>query len=99
MASSKNETKKMTETENGTVNVDENSAEKQESVRGNTNTERKSKTKDSVYTVDEFCNNAQRLFGTMPECVRAALKEKGIEQCNKAEAEKIVREFMKKEVK
>lgn len=52
----------------------------------------------SVYTIDEFCRNAQVLFGTMPECVGAALKEKGIKECEKIEAEKIVKQFMKKEV-
>lgn len=97
MSSSKNETKKATE--NGAINVAENSTEKKESVSGDMNTEKKSKTGDSVYTVDEFCNNAQSLFNAMPECVRAALKEKGIEQCEKAEAEKIVKAFMRKEIK
>lgn len=57
------------------------------------------KRKDSVYTVDEYCNNAQNLFGTRPECVRAAFVEKGVVQCEKAEAEKIVKAFIKKEVK
>ncbi len=53
---------------------------------------------ESVYTIDEFCRNAQVLFSTMPECVWAALKEKGIKECEKTEAEKIVHQFMKKEV-
>ncbi len=53
---------------------------------------------ESTYTIDEFCSNAQALFGTMPECVMAALKEKGIKECKKPEAEKIVRQFIKKEV-
>lgn len=100
MDSSKNETKKAAENE--AVSVAVNPAEKQKSARGSTNTtntEKNSETGKSVYTVDEFCSNAESLFHTMPECVRAALKEKGIEQCDKAEAEKIVREFMKKEVK
>lgn len=89
MASSKNETKK----EAG------NPADKQEPVMGNTTAEKNSKSGDSVYTVDEFCNNAQKLFHTMPECVRAALMEKGITQCSTAKAEKIVKEFLRKEVK
>ncbi|MCI8363792.1 MAG: hypothetical protein HFG34_02425 [Eubacterium sp.] len=53
---------------------------------------------ESTYTIDEFCSNAQALFGTMPECVMAALKEKGIKECKKSEAEKIVKQFIKKEV-
>ena len=48
--------------ENESVTLTKNSVAKQE----------------SVYTIDEFCRNAQVLFGTMSECVRAALKEKGI---------------------
>lgn len=68
--------------ENESVTLTENSVAKQE----------------SVYTIDEFCRNAQVLFGTMPECVGAALKEKGIKECEKIEAEKIVKQFMKKEV-
>ncbi len=97
MASPKNETKKAAG--NGTVNMAEHSTVKQESVATGTNNEKKYNQKKSVYTIDEFCNNAKNLFNTMPECVRAALKEKGIEQCDKEEAEKIVKEFMKKEVK
>ncbi|MCI8962956.1 MAG: hypothetical protein HFG37_04495 [Eubacterium sp.] len=68
--------------ENESVTLTKNSVAKQE----------------SVYTIDEFCRNAQVLFGTMSECVRAALKEKGIKECKKLEAEKIVKQFMKKEV-
>lgn len=55
--------------------------------------------KEPVYCVDEFCNNAKILFQTKPECVRAALREKGIEQCTKVQAQSIVSAFMKKEVK
>lgn len=101
MASSKNETKNETKktAEGRIVNTAEVSAAKQESVSVDTITEKKPDTQESVYTIDEFCNNAQTLFHVMPECVRAALKEKGIKQCKKAEAEKIVKEFMKKEVK
>lgn len=55
--------------------------------------------KESVYTVDEFCNNARALFKTMPECVRAAFAAKNVKQCSKKQAEDIVSEFLKKEVK
>lgn len=89
MASSKNETKK----------VAGNPADKHEPVMGDMTAEKKPKSEGSVYTVDEFCNNAQSLFHTMPECVRVALTEKGVTQCSKAEAEKIVKEFLGKEVK
>lgn len=63
-----------------------------------TSTENSVAKQESTYTLDEFCSNAQALFGTMPECVRAALREKGIKECKKSEAEKIVTQFMKKEV-
>ena len=63
-----------------------------------TSTEASVAKQESAYTIDESCSNAQTLFGTMPECVRAALKEKGVEECEKSEAEEIVRQFMKKEV-
>lgn len=108
MASSKNGTKnESTKTaESGAASVAEAPAVKQDPdakqdsvVVAGTGTEKKPEPRESVYTVDEFCSNAKSLFNTMPECVRAALKEKGIEQCSKTEAEKTVMEFMKKEVK
>lgn len=99
MAASKNGTKNGTQKaeDNGVVKGD--SAEKQESVAVGTNVGKNSTTQESVYTVDEFCSNAQNLFNTMPECVRAALTEKGINQCKKVEAEKIVKAFIEKEIK
>lgn len=85
MASAKNETTKTT-------------VEKTTPVK--TDTETKSATKnESVYTIDEFCKNAQTLFSVKPECVRAAFKKNGITECGKDKAKKIVEEFMKKEVK
>lgn len=100
-SNSKNGTKSETTktAESGSVSVTESPVAEKQPVMEGTSTEKKSKTKESLYTIDEFCNNAKSLFNTMPECVRAALKEKGIEQCDKAKAEKIVKEFMKKEVK
>lgn len=80
----------MASAKNGTQKTAEN-----ESV---TSTESSVAKQESVYTIDEFCGNAQALFNTMPECVRAALKESGIKECEKSEAEKIVKQFMKKEV-
>lgn len=80
----------MASAKNGTKKTTEN-----ESV---TSTENSVAEQESTFTIDEFCSNAQALFGTMPECVRAALKEKGIKECKKSEAEKIVRQFIKKEV-
>lgn len=59
----------------------------------------KKKREEAVYFVEEFVTNAEFLFQKKTECVRAALMEKGIEKCTKSEAQKIVEEFMKKEVK
>ena len=88
MSSTKNsETKKVQE-------------EKQEVLASIENERKKEvKKRESVYTVDELCSSAQALFFTRPECVRAALKEKNIMKCSRSEAEKIVRAFVKKEVK
>lgn len=101
MASAKNGTKREATkaAESGVSGVAEASVAQKQPVVSGTGTEKKPETVESVYTVDEFCSNANSLFGTMPECVRAALKEKGIEKCRKTEAEKIVKEFLKKEVK
>ena len=67
--------------------------------RASGSSEEPSPKKESVYTVDEFCNNAEVLFQTKSECVRAALTQEGIEQCTKERALSIVSAFMKKEVK
>lgn len=93
----KNETKKVAE--NGTASMAEDSTTKQESAMAGTTAEKKPGDKESVYTIDEFCSNAQKLFNTRPECVRAAFVEKGVAQCKKAEAGKIIEAFIKKEVK
>lgn len=55
--------------------------------------------KEDVYTIEEFAANAEVLFHTRPECVIAALRERGIAECGKAQAEKIVNAFNKREVK
>lgn len=52
-----------------------------------------------VYTAEEFCSCAQKLFQARPECVRAALAESKVTQCTKAEAHRIVDAFLHKEVK
>lgn len=57
------------------------------------------KPKESVYTVEEFMASADELFQVPPECVRAALAEKGISECTKREAESTIKTFMKREVK
>lgn len=51
------------------------------------------------YSVSEFCMGARQIFGVGPDIVRAALLEKGVTTCSKAEAEKIVKAFKEKEVK
>lgn len=57
------------------------------------------KNTEPVYTAEEFCSDAQELFGVRPECVRAALTEGKVTQCTKAEAHRIVEAFLHKEVK
>lgn len=74
---------------------EEYSSEKASTAGGVNETSRKK----VEYTIDEFCNNANALFHTKPECVRAALQEQGIEQCDKEKAQTIVSAFIKKEVK
>lgn len=54
---------------------------------------------ESIYTVNELALNAVALFGKNPECVSAALREKGKTSCTKSEAQRIVQDFLKKEVK
>lgn len=58
-------------------------------------------TKPSVikYSMEELSKAANTLFGVQPECVTAAFLVAGIQEVDKGEAEKIVREFMRREVK
>ncbi len=56
------------------------------------------KQKESVYSIKEFTANAERLFGTSPECVFAALKQQGITECTKAKAKEIVKAFRGRKV-
>lgn len=108
MASSqKNEKETQTDIVSTESKVTKSAIETQEKVKvekTSTNaksvkTEKSIKRKESVYNVEEFVTNAESLFKRKSECVRAALMEKGIEKCTKPEAQKIVEEFMKKEVK
>jgi len=66
---------------------------------GTTDGKAKGKQAESEYTARELAANAEMLFATRPECVAAALREKEITKCTKERAEKIVRAFMKREVK
>lgn len=59
----------------------------------------KKKQKEAVYFEKEFVDNALTIFNVKPECVAAALREKNVVKCTKAEAKAIVSAFMKKEVK
>ncbi|MCI9047987.1 MAG: hypothetical protein HFG71_12090 [Hungatella sp.] len=52
-----------------------------------------------MYTLEEFVANADELFGVRPECVFAALKQIGIQECTKAKAAEIVKAFRGREVK
>lgn len=55
--------------------------------------------KAPVYSSRELMDNAKDIFNTRQECVGAALKAAGKEECTVAEAKEIVRKFLKKEVK
>ncbi len=66
---------------------------------GTTDGRAKGKQAESEYTAGELAADAEMLFATRPECVLAALREKEITKCTKERAEKIVRAFMKREVK
>ncbi|MDE7425081.1 MAG: hypothetical protein K2N51_15580 [Lachnospiraceae bacterium] len=81
-------TKENAETKQETKNVAEKVSPKIKKKQG-----------EAVYFAKEFVTNAETLFQRKPECVRAALMEKGIEKCTKSEAQKIVEGFMKKEVR
>lgn len=96
MASMKNEAKKVQEEQQEVSGCAETELKKEDSGSVRRGKEGK---REPVYTVDEFCKCAQALFHTRPECVRAAFREKRIVQCGKAEAQKTVKDFIKKEVK
>ena len=102
MASEKNETvKKEAEKKEMVKKEAEKSGARMDGALNGTDAaveEKKGKTAEPVYTVEEFCGSAQKLFGVRPECVRAAFRERGVMQCGKTEAARIVRTFMKKEV-
>lgn len=53
---------------------------------------------ESEYSVVELAANSKTVFGVMPECVIAAFRVAGIEKATKQAAEKIIKDFMKKEV-
>ena len=61
----------------------------------------KKATAESVYGVAELAANAEVVFGktVRSECVVAAFKAAGKTSATKAEAQKIVNDFLKKEVK
>lgn len=55
--------------------------------------------REAAYTAEEFAANAEAIFRVKPECVQAAFREKGIKECTKSDAKKVVEDFMRKEVK
>ena len=61
--------------------------------------EKKAPAAESVYTVSELAGNARSVFGTMQECVVAALKTDGKAEYTVSEAKEIVSKFLQKEVK
>ena len=54
--------------------------------------------KEAEYTIEEFKEAAERLFGCNKACVGAALRKHGIIKATEEKAKKIVNDFMKKEV-
>ncbi len=54
---------------------------------------------ESEYSVAEFAAHATNIFGVMPECVIAAFRVAGKDKATKRDAEIIIKNFMKKEVK
>jgi len=54
---------------------------------------------ESVYTVNEFADSSQQVFGARRECVIAAFLCAGKESATITEAKKIVETFLKQEVK
>lgn len=52
----------------------------------------------SVYKAKELAAGAEEAFGTTQECVLAALRQAGIAECTKEEAEKAVRAFRGRKV-
>lgn len=54
--------------------------------------------KEPVYPLGELMENAKNIFNTRQECVSAALKAAGKEECSVAEAKEIVEKFLKREV-
>lgn len=56
------------------------------------------KKSESVYKAEELAAGAEEAFGTTQECVLAALKQAGIAECTKEEAEKAVKAFRERKV-
>lgn len=52
----------------------------------------------SVYKAEELAAGAEEAFGTTQECVMAALRQAGITECTKEEAEKTVKAFRGRKV-
>ena len=52
---------------------------------------------ESVYSFSELASNAGNLFGTMPECVMAALIAAGKTECTVSETKEIVTKFLNRE--
>ena len=54
---------------------------------------------EEVYPVSEIIPASRKLFGWQPECTAAALKPIGKDQMALSEVEKVVNEFLRKEIK
>lgn len=57
--------------------------------------------KEAEYTMEELAAASEAVIGkgTMPECVIAAFRVAGVEKATKKEAQKIVKQYLTKEVK
>jgi len=98
MGGTKETVKSGSTTENQTGNTTGGAAGGTTAVAGTGKTDRTAKANDSVYTVKELAVNAKALFGTMPECVDAALRMAGVETCTIEKARILVKNFLNQEV-
>lgn len=55
--------------------------------------------REPTYTAEELAQAAGEVYHTRPECVAAALRLAGIRRATKAEAGRIIHNYLTKEVK
>lgn len=86
----------MAQKKGATTDTDDKAEEK--AVQSEQAEQEKSEQTESVYTIEELSANANHLFGVRTECVVAALKAAGINECTVSKTREIVKEFMGKEI-